>query len=1270
MKDIQLVDIDYTGSNPDFKKTDKVDLSKISAPWIVPEEGPFYGDSIRIIKGGLDVDNKLFKPVEMVTDLTEKTGRAVYLYVQLDDTLLSSLGELEFVYQRVGLPVISIKTLLQMLEDMIITGKPVDWETQITGKPKTYYPAQHWHDIQNKDELVGFGGLVELFTMFTNDQKTNGPKQVAALNKIQDDMYNRLDYIQKLKWSAIYAHFRNYRNPHGALPVDVDAGNLSNFFTATPQQDADATRSDLYSTPVGLERIISETEPVTEDYLVQAELPFGYYGSGIYLPPPITGSFEGLGGDSENSAMTVEGNGWLTCLFRAFDGRVKNLYYAYKTDYKERNATLSPWLDTYVQYQHPTITAAGKTPNYVIDGSDGVVLMVGNVPDPTGPAILGDGNWWICAANSTFDPSSHNLKPVNMTAVLDEVRNLTGSIMRPGTYKISKVGNWVYLFADASSFQGDDEGNYSNRFPADHWQTVMFRFPFTDLSDDTKKSITFTRVNVSYDTLWRERRTNKNTFIPQRMQFSDAGKTLATEYGIKFNAGVSQCYMNRKKGWVIVPNPNNPRLARIKLLIAPFATYVEPGTQAQRAAGFYIVINYDWDVESNILTLASTWSMPTGDVLNTNGGNGNYIGLTQAQQDYVLAGSVDGMFIGYVNTCMTYIPGFGAVAMRSEQTGTPPYNIRTWQINRDGNKERDYEYMSYPNHWTITAGVDCVWQVPFKMKSPFGVAGFPRAYSDLYSLTSGVRQYPIEIFTAENEDQTQQTFYRVTEGGDDDTYDQRSALQSTYVPFPIRGRKTNSNFGTVTGVSMDSFYTNRPGRKTAQSKAGSGFSWWRQGINRNSGAAYNWTRETDKDGFLNPIVPGADGSIVVNLDMDYTLDSVGKRLNARPNVNKQVRIPRSVYSDMVMSALGNHANTLIDLCVDFYIGGQPGTGGDQVFSFWSATYHLTGSPAATRMIIGTFTWDVASTGADGIRVLKVVGMQYPFTTTQYANSSMNPGNDSNILVTGFHTLDVYNQWNIFYGTGFQTRFRHTEVLDFQGEGAQNMEIAWFSGLQLQISGNGATSRVIFRRRNNKITEATVGVRQGQAYNYEYSWQLTANAQLGWLAGVGGNWSGAAMNLQMPWDGRTDIYEPNVIPSPYLVMYGATYVEGNWSLFVNSEVPVVFNGYSTIAKQANWDLRDLTDVYRRQTFYIYCVSDGSTAFYEITKTLRSHNAAHVLVGIVTTDDFGIVTIERRQSFSIAGFPLTRTRDMGIPVSSGTAVEDGTYKFLKRSELYNN
>lgn len=1269
MKDIQIVDIDRSAKNRDYEKTDIVDLTKISGNWIVPEEGPFYKDSLRVLKGGLDIESSKFKAVEEVTDLTVSTGKAVCLYIELTDDVIASRGEVEVIYQRVGKPVISVKTLLDMLEDMVISGKPVDFDTQIGNKPDTYYPARHGHDIQNPEELVGFGGLVELFTMFTNQQKYDGPRTVELLDKLQTEMYSRLNYTQKLKWGAIISHSRNYINPHDVKPVDVDAGNIPNYFTATPQQDSEGQRSDLFSTPRGLARLITEVQPVTEDYLLQGELPFGYYGSGIYLPPPITGSFEGLGGDTENGAFNLEGNGWMVMLFRAFDGRVKNLYYAYRTDFTDRDAIRTPWLNTYVQYQHPTITAAGKSPNLTIDGSDGQVLMLG-VQNKPEEMISGSGNWWICAANSTFDPNSHTLKAVDMNGILSKMQAMTGTgIIRPTCFKISKVGDWVYLFITADSFQGDDAANYSTRFRANNWQTVMFRFPYKDLLDTTKSTITFTQVNVTYDTLWRERRSNKASFIPQRMVFANAEKTLLSEQSIKYSRPITGVYLNRKKGWIIVPNPNNPRLARVKMLVCPYADYVDPATNGRRSFGGGLVVNYEWDVVSNTFTMDPRFSVPT---LNMD--NGQYINPTQAQEDYAIIADWNNLNQGFVNPNGSWVPGYGYIVMRSLQVGTPPFETMHAQINRTGDIARDYESMYLPNRYLNSAGQRELWRAPFYMRSPFGVAGFPRLFSDLYSLTSGLRAAPIEIFVAENEKQSQTIFYRLTEGTSDDGYTKRDSLQSKFIPWDIYGRKTNSSFGKVDGLTMNIPYVNRPRRKTASARQMGLFSWMRRNIQVNPGAPYEFTWTVKQDGSVHTLAPQADGGIVINLDLDYTLDTANRVLKARPNSAKQLRVPKSVYIDMVMNALGAHGPKCIDLAVDFMIGQEPGTGNDQVFSFWSATYHLSDSPAKTRMIVGQFTWEVASTGSDGIRVMRVVGMNYPFTNRQYFNpaKSLTPNNNDNVIQEGMHVLQVpNNNWSIMYSTGTQVRQAHAEVLDFESEGRQNMEIIWYPGFQISTPGNANDPRVVFRRRGNKVTEATVGWGSGQAFNIEYAWVVIANPTWGWLQGVGAQYSGGAMNLMVPWDGSTNLTPPESNPNANkFVMYGATYVEGNWSLFVNADIGVTFNGQNVIAKANNWDLRDLTDVYKRQTFYIYCIMNGSDAFYEITKQLRNHNPYHVLVAVVTTDDFGIVTIERRQSFSIAGFPLTRTRDMGIPVSSGAVTEQGSYKFISRGELYDN
>lgn len=1247
MKDIHIVDIDYSGKKPEYKKEDNVDLSKIPAPWIVPEEGPFYGSSLRILKGGLDlIPGTDFIPVEEVTDLTELTGKGVFLYIEVKDHILASGGEVEVIYQRVGQPVISVKTLLQMLEDMIITGKPVDWDTQVTGKQTSYYPAQHSHDVENKNEVIGYGGLIELLTLFRNDHNQSADKQTAALEKLQTDIYNRLNYIQKLKWGAIMTHSRNYKNPHGIRPVDVDLGNVPNAYTATPQQDSEGKRTDLFSTPAGLARIISETEPVSEDYVMQSEIPFGYYGSGIYLPPPITGSFEGLGGDIENSAFCQEGNGWTVGLIRAYDGRVLNLYYIYNSDVLERDIKISPWLHTYVQYQHPTFKAAGKVPNYVVNGSNSQVMMIGDVnitnaassPDPS--VFL--NSFYICEANSTFDPASHQMKKVDLSDMVAQ-----GFVTRPGAWTIAAVGNWVYLIQSINSFD-DDNQSYIGTGNSENWQQRLYRMPRKDLTDSSKTTVKFTKVNVSFDNLSRERRVNQPALFLTRC-FRDANGKVTQQLS-KYSPAVDMAWSHRRRQFIVVPNPNNPRLARVKVIMINYVLRSD-ATGTQQAYWGSVVADYEWDVESNLWTLSPKFEFYTIDIVNQK--------ITYPSESSRLQNTpgdtLSALSSSYASVCSSWIPGIGPVGLATRTTGVPPYVIVVGQLNPWLDPQRDYDAMGLPINQIDKQGRYTAWSQQFRMRSPFGVSGFPRHFTDLYQLTNTNRQYPIEIFHAEDDTQVTRSFYRITEGGADDNYANRSSLQSDYVVKPIYGRKTNSSFGSVSGLNADVGYVNRPARKDARSRETGVFSWIRRQVYGNQGAVIEFSQITNADGTVSAIKPASDGSIVINLLLDYTLDNVNRVLKVRPNKAKQLRIPRSVYYDLVTNALGNHNATLMDIGVDFYFAATPGSGGDIPWSMYSITYHLKDDPQNTRQIVGIFNWTVASTGADGIRVAKLGAISYPFKT---GSNELRPGFANNISVSRMFQLTNAGFWsNITFAVGLSVRARSLQILDVGSGGPANMEMRYQTGLTIKTPSNAASLNIFYTRSNNAVTRSEVTWTAQNPFN-EYVSMFRANTEHGWLSGVAAGESGGAMDLMKTADN-----------SKY-IMYGATYVEGNWSIFVNADVIPTFDGKAVTAKRTNWDLRDLTDVYKNQTFYIYCVMDGSTAFYEITKILRNHSSSYILVGIVKTDDFGIVTIDRRQSFTISGFPLTRIRDMGVPVSSGAYTEAGTYRFLKRTELYDN
>jgi len=123
----------------------------------------------------------------------------------------------------------------------------------------------------------------------------------------------------------------------------------------------------------------------------------------------------------------------------------------------------------------------------------------------------------------------------------------------------------------------------------------------------------------------------------------------------------------------------------------------------------------------------------------------------------------------------------------------------------------------------------------------------------------------------------------------------------------------------------------------------------------------------------------------------------------------------------------------------------------------------------------------------------------------------------------------------------------------------------------------------------------------------------------------------------------------------------------WVLRVGTDMEVVFNGISVKVKQTMFNLSGIATVYKNTVFYLYCMLNGSTATYEITKHPRFTSGTQLLVAKVATNETGISNIERYSPIAISGFPITRVRETGIPATEGLLSVPGEYQFLKASEL---
>lgn len=1278
MKDIEIVDIDYSAKKTEYRKEDKIKVSDMSGVFIIPEEGPFFGDSLRVIKGGLPLTpEKDYVPCTQDTELTLLTGKAVYLHIEVKDHIVSTGGELSVVYQRVVKPVISVKQLLKLLEDMILNGGTIDWNSQIEGIPKTFYPAQHSHDIQNSKELVGFGGMIELFQQLTHNQINNGGEVIALLKNLEKDLFDKLNYQQKLLWGAIMKHIRDYTNPHDLKPGDVDAGLIKNYPTAKPQEDFEGIRWDLYSTPAGLKRVIEDSEPETDDFIIQNELPFSYYGSGMYLPPPIAGSFEGLGGDVEDSAFCLEGNGWTVGLIRGFDTRVKNLYYIYSPDMQER---VSNWMHTYVQYRHPTIDAANAKANYVVSGSDSEVLMICDSDKHLA---------WICASNSTFDPSAHDMKAIDLNVIRQ-----TSPSPAPPTYEapimdyygrmnIARVGAWVYMF-----YSSNDNPDAVMIDPNNvNFTTYIWRFPYAKLTDKNVTSIAWERCTMSFDTLARERITGKQYFQMARQVPSADGKIK--QHYCKFapyNATVSQSH--RKRAFIIRSHPNGENKARIKIMFVIYAGYQERIEEPLRTFWGNCVADYEFDADTNTMTLDPTWVMGTMDF---NKGDMVYPNeKIEKRQRLWWAGA---HIFSFENICSSWIPGYGFLSLATAQVGNPPYSTVGTQMNQWNDPRRDYEAIWQDiNLPSVTGFEKNTWQFTFKMASPFGYAGYPRYHSDIYRDGTTQLASPIEIFRAEADNGYTKMFYRVTDPTGLDMVE-RDSFKSDYIRIPILGRKTTANYGEVIGHGRNMGQCNFPHAPNKAHTRQIGLFTRSVILPNGTVTSDKFTETVDFEGKVAPIKTDANGGILLPLIPEYKVDGINKTLKQTASKTSMVYMPEAVHHKFIQQILGDHMNDIIEYHYSWYIASQPGR--DNVpRSMFNVVYHRRSEPAVSRMVAGVFNWSENGKTSEGYPIMKMDNIEYPFrgrgewwggtgdpSTTEWDALFAPPPADNRWSVAR-SALQPDNTWKVMYPVDNEPTVQDSrmEILQHFSEGPLNLTQIWIPPYRIEHPGNADTLRLWYDVRAGKAVEGIMTYRAGQAFR-ESDWQIwvAPDRNIGITKGVLSDRSGGAMGLWERWSnfqkngGRLVNGQPNPPETPenlakWYVASGATFTEGNWTIFVNSDVTVTFNGYSMTAMKTIFDLEQLGVPYKDTTFYIYCMAQGSTARYEITKTLQMHNPYAILVATIKTTDLGIDTIEREQNFNISGFGLTRDRDAGIPVSSGSILEQGTYRFLRRDELY--
>jgi hypothetical protein len=401
-QDIPLYKLDLDANSPfnlvpgEYKKRVN-DLSIF-----IPDKAPFYQKTFRMF----DIaGNKLDEGIDyeffgIMGKLTQYTAKPVGLFVRI---LNPALKEWTTTYQVVGNFNVITNQILKMLQSGTSNSGLVAYEN-ITNKPLWFPPELHRHDLTY--DIYGFTDLVTQMNRLSAYFSAKGSPSEFMFEKFLADLDTYIDGYKELLYSSLDSHIANKYNVHNVTKDQVGRGNVDNIKTATLDETLEGLRNDLRITIYNAAQAVSAIAGRNDKFFPAGSLPVLRYGSNTFVPPTISGSFEGMGGIYQNCGVIEESDGTLLILERRNNGKTKGLYFIKGANWASSNPT---WEFTGYLYTHPTATAAGAELNFIINGSDGKVMIVGDI----------DKNiWFWCKTNGTFNPDRHVLHRITNTDFL------------------------------------------------------------------------------------------------------------------------------------------------------------------------------------------------------------------------------------------------------------------------------------------------------------------------------------------------------------------------------------------------------------------------------------------------------------------------------------------------------------------------------------------------------------------------------------------------------------------------------------------------------------------------------------------------------------------------------------------------------------------------------------------------------------------------------------------------------------------------------------
>lgn len=1209
MKDIELINIDRSALDPNYKESERIVLSEIDFPYVIPDKGPMYSKSIRIIAGPDELkEGTDYFIREVDTELGNELGHEVCLFVAITRRVLNDYKELRLTYQRVGDPVFGLKDLLVLLDNSLNSKKRVDWITEVHEKPSEYWASKHQHDIKSASEVIGFGGLIHLILVAKSNLEDNGLKLFNRLEQIKSLFYEELNTTYNELWDNLFNHVRDYAAPHQPEKGDVGLGNHPNYATATKEEDMLGVRHDLLSTPLGLKFAIEFAQPNTDSYILQNTTPFSNYGSTIYIPPAIQGSFEGLGANQETSAICKESNGWVVALLPGFDLKVKNLYFYYNTDIKKKGG----WVNSNHIYEHPFIKSKGCVANGVIGGSGADVIMVGDVDKQ---------KWFISLGNGSLNPAGHNFRLIDFSNIDHLIA--PGTKTYTGNKTVHLFGDWIYFIDSNNSYPVDTprtSGNAIQRF---------FRLHKSVFGDNTKETVQFEIVKLNYDNLDRERKLNQDYFQMTNIKYDSNG--LITQGFSKYSPSITYHETGRRRQFVTMANPDNPNDVTFWIGQRNYVQLVNDDVSIGHTVTYWI--KYRFDVTTNTLVLDPKYQMPTYDIVNDKLNIPN--GLTY--DDYGNRLDASTFTQNYDRQSAIYIPGYGLYTIGYYLK--LPYVTCGLELLPNSDKT-DWEKFNTSFKDLGLALTDGPFYDTIEIKSPFNVTGVFCGFADIYEYNGKVQTDPLEFFISDNSTGGRECNFRLTSGTQ---FKSDPSYQLQFLPqYDINARTPNINYGKVDNIRRCPLvYYNEKSEHSKQ-----------YGIIR-----FNSLRlGADGKPILNTNINGSafkfdenDGVVLPLLGVN-SYDRLNSKLSISSTKERSVYIKKSVWETFVKTAIGGDWNDIIEYNFSMYVSSKPGN--QRVpKSICYVAWHTKSDYKRMKMCAFIFNW-AYDTDFNGYKTIKTTDIETPFVTS--GGVACKPG------TTGWVDNDVY----------YDTNHKWVVLGDLQTNGLDLVQINnvqnnsnpndqdFFAIVNpiIRTIGNSLSYSLRYTKINNVVSVALLergDFGTGQAVR---SHKYVVDG-VGICQALGGEITGGA-----------GLYVKNPANNK-LYNLASTFISGNWGVIIPAPVPAAFNGVDRIVPEETINLQSLGIDPKNKTFYLYAVSTPSSARYELSLKARTANPYTLLAAIIKTNSNGITSIDVKRPFAISGFVTSTVRTGGsILTSSGTPNEVGGFKVLKYSDLY--